>query len=121
MADAIARQLTRDHADEEQLTAATEVARAVLKLIRMREVRAKLMAEMDLTSGSLEHLRRFAALDRYERFAANEPNLIVRCRRPRGKEANQESLTTAAEFAEAQLELFRIRATRTVLMTKTRS
>jgi hypothetical protein len=30
-----------------------------------------------------------------------------------GKEANQESLMSAAEFAEAQLELLRIRSTRT--------
>jgi len=35
-----------------------------------------------------------------------------------GKEADQESLTTAAEFAEAQLELVRIRSTRTALIAK---
>ncbi len=35
-----------------------------------------------------------------------------------GKEADQENLTTAAEFAEAQLELSRIRATRTALIAK---
>jgi hypothetical protein len=69
-ADAIARQLTRDQADEEQLTAASEVAQAQLELLRIRAVRAKLMAEADLTSGNLDHLRRLAALDRYERFAA---------------------------------------------------
>jgi hypothetical protein len=30
------------------------------------------MAEVDLTSGNLEHLRRLAASDRYERFAATK-------------------------------------------------
>jgi hypothetical protein len=35
-----------------------------------------------------------------------------------GKEADQERLMTAAEFAEAQLELSRIRATRTALIAK---
>jgi hypothetical protein len=58
--------------DEEQLTAATEVAQAQLELLRIRAVRAKLMAEVDLTSGNLEHLRRLAALDRCERFAATK-------------------------------------------------
>ena len=69
-ADAIVRLLTNDHADEEKLSAATEVAQAQLELIRIREVRAKLTAEMDLTSLTLEHLQRLAALDRYERLAA---------------------------------------------------
>jgi len=71
-ADAIARLLTPDQADAEQLTAATEVAQAQLELLRIRAVCAKLMADLDLTSGSLEHLRRLAALDRYERFAATK-------------------------------------------------
>jgi hypothetical protein len=35
-----------------------------------------------------------------------------------GNEADQESLMSAAEFAEAQLELLRIRATRTALIAK---
>jgi hypothetical protein len=70
-ADAIARRLTSDQADEEKLTAATEVAQAQLELLRIRAVRAKLMAK-ELTSGNLEHLRRLAALDRYERFAATK-------------------------------------------------
>jgi len=69
-ADAIARLLTPDQADAEQLTAATEVAQAQLELLRIRAVRTKLMADVDLTSGNLEQLRRLVALDRYERFAA---------------------------------------------------
>ncbi len=69
-ADAIARLLTPDQADAEQLTAATEVAQAQLELLRVRAVRANLMAEVNLTSGNLDHLQRLAALDRYERFAA---------------------------------------------------
>ncbi len=71
-ADAIARTLANNPTDGEQLTAATDVAQAQLDLLRIRAVRAKLMAEVDLTTGSLEHLRRLKALDRYERFAATK-------------------------------------------------
>jgi hypothetical protein len=67
-AGAIARLLTPDQSDEEP--AATEVAQAQLELVRIREVRAKLTAEIDLTSLTLEQLQRLAALDRYERLAA---------------------------------------------------
>jgi hypothetical protein len=38
-----------------------------------------------------------------------------------GKEADQESLLSASEFARAQLELLRIRATRTELMAEIES
>jgi hypothetical protein len=69
-ADAIARTLTRNQTDEQQLAAATEVAQAQLELLRIRKVRAELMAEVDLASLDLNHLRRLAALDRYERLAA---------------------------------------------------
>jgi hypothetical protein len=71
-ADAIARLLTGDQADEEQLTAATEVAQAQLELLRVHAARANLMAGLDLTSGNIEQLRRLAALERYERFAATK-------------------------------------------------
>jgi hypothetical protein len=69
-ADAIARLLLPDQGHAEQLTAATEVAEAQLELVRIREVRAKLMAEMELRLANPEQLRRLAALDRYERLAA---------------------------------------------------
>jgi hypothetical protein len=68
-ADAIARLLTRDQEDEEQLTAAIEVAQAQLELVRIRAVRAELMSAGELTSGNLPRLQRLAALDRHERFA----------------------------------------------------
>jgi hypothetical protein len=68
-ADAIARLLTPDQADEEQLTAAAEVAQAQLELLRIRAVRAELMSPVELASGNLLHLQRLAAFDRYERFA----------------------------------------------------
>jgi hypothetical protein len=71
-ANAIARLLTPDQADEEKLTAACEVAQAQIDLLRIRAVRAKLMAEVDLTTASLDHLRRLKALDRYERLAASK-------------------------------------------------
>ena len=71
-ADAIARALLRDQADEKTLAAATEVAQAQLELLRIRLARAKLMTELDLASGDINHLKRLAALDRYERLAATE-------------------------------------------------
>jgi hypothetical protein len=71
-AHTIVHLLTADQADEEKLTAATEVAQAQLDLLRIRAVRAKPLAELDLTSGNIEHLRRWAALDRYKRFATTK-------------------------------------------------
>lgn len=71
-ARALTRLLTPDQPDEEKLNAATAVAQAQLELIRIREVRAKLTAEMDLTSFTFEQLQRLAALDRYERLAATK-------------------------------------------------
>ena len=68
-ADAIGRALARDHASEEQRMAATELAQAQLELLRIRAVRAELMAMVDVASGNFEQLQRLAALDRYERFA----------------------------------------------------
>jgi hypothetical protein len=48
---------------------ATEVAEAQLELLRIRGVRADLMAKVDLASGNLEELQRLASLDRDERSA----------------------------------------------------
>lgn len=48
---------------------ATEVAEAQLELLRIRAVRADLMAKVNSASGNLEELQRLASLDRYERFA----------------------------------------------------
>jgi hypothetical protein len=71
-ADAIARALAQDQADEEKLAAAADVAQAQLELLRIRAARAELMAVVDLASGSLSDLKRLAALDRYERLAATK-------------------------------------------------
>ena len=68
-ADAIARALAYDPADQEQLAALTELAQGQLELLRIRAVREELMAEVDLASGNLKQLTRLAALDRYERLA----------------------------------------------------
>lgn len=46
-ADAIARALAQDPADEEELAAAAEVAQAQLELLRIRAARAELMSEVD--------------------------------------------------------------------------
>ena len=68
-ADAIARALTGDQTDQEKLVAASELAQAQLDLLRIRKIRADLIAKADLTSGNLNQLRRLAALDHYERLA----------------------------------------------------
>jgi hypothetical protein len=49
--DAIAQMMTRDQADDEHLSAATELAEAQLQLLRIRGVRAELMATFDITCG----------------------------------------------------------------------
>jgi hypothetical protein len=68
-AEVVARAVVCDQADEDQLFAATDLAQAQIELSRIRKVRAELLAKADLASGDLEHLRRLAALDHYERLA----------------------------------------------------
>ena len=66
-ADAIARLLAG--VNHEQLTSTMEVAHAHVDLLRIRRVRAELMAAIDVASCDLRQLRRLVALDRYERYA----------------------------------------------------
>jgi hypothetical protein len=70
--DTMVRVLTPDLPDEEQLSAATELAQAQLQLLRIRGVRAELMATFDLSCGDDQKLLRLAALDRYERLALTQ-------------------------------------------------
>jgi hypothetical protein len=67
--NALAQVLTGEDTSEQHLLAATEVAQAQLKLLRIREARAEIMTAVDLTRGDLQELRRLVALDRYERYA----------------------------------------------------
>jgi hypothetical protein len=66
--NAISRALAAGQ-NEQQLSAATELAEAQLQLLRIRSVRAELMAIVHSEPGNFRTLRRLAALDRYERFA----------------------------------------------------
>jgi hypothetical protein len=66
-ADAIARLLAGAGANDEQLTSTMEVAHAQVELLRIRRVRAELMAAIDVACP--RQLRRLVALDRYERYA----------------------------------------------------
>jgi hypothetical protein len=68
-ADAVADLLAREQASDQERMAATEVALAQPDLQRIRAERVELLAELDLTSGDVDSLRRPAALDRYERLA----------------------------------------------------
>jgi hypothetical protein len=78
MTDAIARTLTGDNGNEETLPAATEAAQAQMELLRIRAVRADLMAGLDPALGDLTQLHRLAALDRYERLAATKRRRALR-------------------------------------------
>jgi hypothetical protein len=55
--------------NEEKLLAAAEFAAAHLELLRIRSMRADLMAKVDLAQPDIQKLQRLAALDRYERYA----------------------------------------------------
>jgi hypothetical protein len=68
-ADAIARLLAGVGANDEQLTSTMEVAHAHVELLRIRRVRAELMAAIDVACCDPHQLRRLVALDRYERYA----------------------------------------------------
>jgi hypothetical protein len=68
-ADAIARILAGKGANDEQLTSTMQVARAQVELLRIRRVRAELMAAIDVACCDRHQLRRLVALDRYERYA----------------------------------------------------
>jgi hypothetical protein len=68
-ADAIARILSSVGANDERLTSTMEVAHAQVELLRIRRVRAELMAAIDVACCDPHQLRRFVALDRYERYA----------------------------------------------------
>src|SRR5215218_7521308 len=68
-AQAIARALIADGADDQQQFAATELAAAQLELLRIRAERARMLASVDPASGDPAELKRLLALDRYERLA----------------------------------------------------
>ena len=67
--DAMAHALVGAGADEEKLMAASELAEAQMELLRIRAVRAEMLAAVDMASGVPQELGRLLALDRYERFA----------------------------------------------------
>ena len=68
-ADAIARALTGEDANEEKLRSAAAVAAAQLELKRIRSPRVDLIAKVDLNHPDIHELQRLVALDRYERYA----------------------------------------------------
>ena len=68
-ADAIARALTGEDANEEKLRSAAAFAAAQLELKRIRLSRADLIAKVDLNHPDIHELQRLVALDRYDRYA----------------------------------------------------
>ena len=67
-ANAIARAVVGEGANEEQLKSAAEFALAQFKLLRIRSKRATLMTNFELLLCNTRELRRLLALDRYERY-----------------------------------------------------
>jgi hypothetical protein len=65
----LAQALVVDNGDEEQCLAATALACAQWELMRIRSVRARMMAAIDLSSTDAKGWKRLMALDRYERLA----------------------------------------------------
>jgi hypothetical protein len=65
-ADLIRQMLVSERTEAVQGLTAIEVAEAQLNLSRIRSVRGEMMAQFNFVTGDLTHLRRLAALDRYE-------------------------------------------------------
>ena len=61
--------LAGDRADEDRQQAVAEMAQAQLELLRVRKIRAAMLAAADLEGGDPKALQRLLALDRYERYA----------------------------------------------------
>ena len=66
---ALVAALAGNNPDDDRQLAVTEIVRAQLELLRIRKVRAQMLAAGDLESGDPKALQRILALDRYERFA----------------------------------------------------
>jgi hypothetical protein len=67
--DHLTRTLAQDGTNDDQLAAARQVALAQIDLLRVRMVRATLLASVNLEGCSCNGLKRLIALDRYERIA----------------------------------------------------
>jgi hypothetical protein len=67
--DAIAHALAGERATEDRLTSAADFARAQLELLRIRSIRNRLLAEIDLNVNNQKAMQRLVALDRYERYS----------------------------------------------------
>jgi hypothetical protein len=67
--DTMMSAITAEEARFEQAEATTEFALAQMELLRIRSVRAAMMAEIDIEVMDLRVLKRLRALDRYERYA----------------------------------------------------
>jgi hypothetical protein len=66
---ALVEALAGNNPDDDRQLAVTEIAQAQLELLRIRKVRAQMLAAGDLESGDPKALQRILVLDRYERFA----------------------------------------------------
>jgi hypothetical protein len=66
--DAIALALAGEQASEDRFTSAVDYVRVQFELLRIRFMRAELMAKAEIGNIGAQELRRLAALDRPERY-----------------------------------------------------
>jgi hypothetical protein len=67
--DALVAALAGNDRDTDRQLAITQVAQAQLELLRIRKVRARMLATAGLEQGDPKVLQRLLVLDRYERLA----------------------------------------------------
>ena len=58
--------IAADHSNNQKLIDSEEAAAALLDLMRIRKVRNKMLAAMDLATATRDDLQRLLAIDRYE-------------------------------------------------------
>jgi hypothetical protein len=67
--EALVEALASNNPDSDRQLAITEIAHAQLELLRIRKVRAHMLAGAKVEEGDPKVLQRLLALDRYERYA----------------------------------------------------
>ena len=62
----LAQLIAADHSNNQKLIDSEEAAAALLDLMRIRKVRNKMLAAMDLATATRDDLQRLLSIDRYE-------------------------------------------------------
>lgn len=84
--DTMMSAITAEETGFEHGETASEFALAQIELLRIRSVRAAMMAEINIERADPSELKRLRALDRYERYAAHEAHARISHTLVRSKE-----------------------------------